>query len=690
MAYAQSHKIEYKDYADIDTRIEIWTDGYSGSIEECESGDDPLNVDIASFSPTIFMAVIGTGATIKLNSATGGQFMGLYTINPVKRMIKIFKNNHAYPWWLGYINPEQYGEGYSRAQDYPVTINCNDGFNALTRFKYLDGSGNNYTSLESYWNILTRIITKMGLPFQYLYFATKLTSDDVTIGSSETLFHQLKTDQNNYYDEQNLPKTFRDVLEALLSCGLQIRWNNGSIFIYEPQMLADSSFSAKRFNSSFTYVDTVSLDPNLDISNDDINWDNEDQALDTLAGNSKQVIRFSPYGHDHAVPVIDLTDQSNWTGTPVWTETHKSGGGASIYYLSGITALGGFTLGSGAILGGKRTDLNTDPEIYIEGDYGYWVGNEFFKNTTANVWLSGVRGSSVLFKGKVFLRSKQWENDGLAHVGISAQSLIFKISIEIGDKRPHAENPRADYQWITSTTDFFYIKAHNSGSPIDDQWIDFQFQLPWNFPAGEMVITIYDDFKAYDDIVKWIDDTPLGIGGSTWAKVRFKDIEFQVIDVTDPVDGGRIGYKFTSAVLDDKKFTGTINEQFLNEGQEITLIQADGVNCADRGAIRKADNSYTTLWRKTGDSTSFLLPILLLRSIISQYQESLIQLSGTIEADALMDSNGGPSFLFTLQDSDYLSTRKLMFAGGTYNDFKRTLNGSFLEVKQEDLTINVE
>jgi len=81
---------------------------------------------------------------------------------------------------------------------------------------------------------------------------------------------------------------------------------------------------------------------------------------------------------------------------------------------------------------------------------------------------------------------------------------------------------------------------------------------------------------------------------------------------------------------------------------------------------------------------------LLLRSIISQYQESLIQLSGTIEADALMDSNGGPSFLFTLQDSDYLSTRKLMFAGGTYNDFKRTLNGSFLEVKQEDLTINVE
>jgi hypothetical protein len=173
-------------------------------------------------------------------------------------------------------------------------------------------------------------------------------------------------------------------------------------------------------------------------------------------------------------------------------------------------------------------------------------------------------------------------------------------------------------------------------------------------------------------------------------KVRFKELEYAIIDVQDPNDGGRTGYNIKPAALDDKKYIGKINEEFLNEGSEMTLIHADALNCSDRGAIRKSDGSFTTGWRKTGDSESHKVIETLLRSIISQYQDSLVQLSGTLEADALMGSNGGPCFLFTLQDSDYLPTPKMLFAGGTYNDFKRTLNGSYLEVKQEDLTIEVE
>ena len=689
MAFAQSHKIEYKDSADIDTRIEIWTDGYMGSVQECEAAEDPLNIDIAPFNQNVFTPVIGTGATMNVISVTNGQFMGLYTINPTKRMVKIFKNNASYPWWLGYINAEQYGEGYSRAENYPVTINCNDGFNILGRFKYIDGSGNNYKTIETNWNILKRIITKMGLPFQYLYFASILTPDGVTIGSSECLFHQLKADQNNYNNEQDLPMTFRDVLEALLkSYGLQIRWYNGCIIVYEPQMLAEASFTAKRFDSSFSYVSSGSLTFNLDITNGDINWDNEDQAFDTVAGNSKQVIRFSPYSYDHAQPVIDITDALNWTGTPAWTETHKPAGGASIYYLSGITAVNGFTLGAHASLTGKRTTLYDDPEIYFQCDYGIGTGDVFLQNTLSGRFLGGIRGSSILFKTKIYLNTKTWENDSVFIPSV-VKSLIFKIAIEVGSKRPVAANPAAPYEWITSTTDFFYIKAHDSGNAIDNRWIDVVFQIPWNFPSGELVIKIFDDFKAYDDITKWINDTPITVYMVT-PQVRFKDIEFPVIDVKDPSNGGRIGYNYANAALDDKKFTGTINEQFQNEGSEITLVHADAVNCSDRGAIRKYDETFTTGWKKTGDATSFLLPMLLLRSIISQYQDSLAQLSGTIEASALMASNGGPSFLFTLQDSDYLSTKKLLFAGGSYNDFKRTLNGSFLEIKQEDLTINVE
>jgi hypothetical protein len=199
VAFVQSHRIEYKDCADVDSRVEFHEDGYGGSVVDCELCEDPLNVDIAPMDPTVFIPVIGSGATIKLNSATNGQFLNLYTIDPVKRMVKIFKDNQANPWWLGYINAEQYGENYSRLEDYPVTINCNNGFNVLSRFKYLNGAAK-YTTLETKWAILTRILARIGLPYQYIYFATKLSCAGVTVGAGETLFHQLKADQLNYYD----------------------------------------------------------------------------------------------------------------------------------------------------------------------------------------------------------------------------------------------------------------------------------------------------------------------------------------------------------------------------------------------------------------------------------------------------------------------------------------------------------
>jgi hypothetical protein len=143
-------------------------------------------------------------------------------------------------------------------------------------------------------------------------------------------------------------------------------------------------------------------------------------------------------------------------------------------------------------------------------------------------------------------------------------------------------------------------------------------------------------------------------------------------------------------VNDDVEYKGELNVDFMNEAPEITLVHGDARNITDRAGIRRPNKSFTTyLWKKTGDTAYYRLADLLLRSIISQYRESLIQLSGTIEADSLMASNGGPGFLFTIQDQNYLSTRKMIFTGGNYNDFKRTLNGTFLEIKKDDLPINI-
>lgn len=687
MAFAQSHKIEYKDYTDIDTRIEIWEDGYTGPVTECEAGEDPLNVNIAPMDPTILTPVIGSGATIALNSATNGQLTGLYTINPVKRMIKLFKNNQANPWWLGYLNTEQYGEGYSRLENYPVTINCNDGFNVLNRFKYVDGNGANYTTLEVKWNILARILTKMGLPFQYLFFACGHTCDGVTIGASETLFHNLKVDQNNYNNEQNEPMNHRQVLETLLvPYGLQIRWHKGSILVYQPQMLTAASFSAQRYDSFFTYLDTVSLSLNYDISLGDINWDNEDQIKEIMSGFSRQKIRYSPYLQDGVIKEYDIKNRYIWTGTETWTQD-----GFGIQRLSGISSIAGHALYSGdipsyrnCVIAGHRRSNNEDTDIYFQKDMR--SDDKPFLTLTSGRNIAMRQGQFIIVTGQVYIQSKANEfSDGAS---VLAATAFFPMYVRIGGKGVTYNEITGEWDWATGDGGGITGLVTNMGTgSVCDKWLEWRALIPWNIPTGIIEIELLDP-KVYR---YYLNDTRL-LYADGLLNIRMKDFKARVFENgTLSAGGGIAGYEKTNEIENnDALYTGTLNIDFINEGPEIILNHADSVSMIDRGLIMKLDGAPSTGWRKQGDLISYRLVDLLLRAIISQYQDSLIQLSGTIEAGALMGLNGEPSFLFTLQDSNYLGTKKLIFNGGVYNDFKRTLNGSFLEIKQEDLTITIQ
>lgn len=684
MALVQSHKIEYKDCDNIDSRIELWEEVYGGALIECEAGEDPLIIDIAPMDPTIFMPVIGTGATITVLSVTTGQHLGLYTKNPIKKLVKIFKNNQALPWWLGYINTEQYGEDYSRLENYPVTIHCNNGFNVLNRFKYLNGLVK-YTTLETPWNILTRILAKTGLPYQYIYFASKLICDGVVVSANETIFHQLKEDQLNYYDENDEPMTYRAVLESLLlSYGLQIRQEEGSVFIYEPQMLADASFSAKRFNgSTYAYIDTVNVSRNFNISDEEINWDNEDSILDVVNGFSKQRIRYSPYPPIGAIEEIDVANRYLWTGTETWTADLYD-----ILRLSGITAIAGMTLTNCAIKGHKEktpiwvTDSTAEESIYIESSP--WLWERLLISVTKGFKVAKKEGQYLKVSGEVYIRSKYNELSETEARTI-ARRIEIPLNIEVDGKGASYDPDVVGWSW-EEVYDPMFLRAYINKLPEDiticDQWMPFSAVLPWNFPGGEVVLKIWDPE---------VFDTGTRLAWNQGMKAaRFKNLKIHAIEGGEFLSTGWVKNANGKEIVDeDVLYQADLDDAFMNEAPEFTVINADAKNITDRGAVRKADNLFTSAWRKTGDAADFRLLDLLLRSIISQYQDSLLQLSGTLEAKELTGANGGPNFMFTLQDTDYSGTKKMMFNGGSYSDYNRTLNGSFLELKQEDLTISL-
>jgi hypothetical protein len=675
MAYGVRYRIEYKDSAGVDKKIDIEEKDYTGARTDVDAGADPLQIEIPEVA--VHDPIVAAGCSVSMISATNMMFLGLYSIDPQKIRIRIYAGTSTVPYFTGYGNTEVHGEEYTRLQDYEVTHYFNDGFAALERFKYLDGSGAKYTTLETMWNVLTRIITKMGLPFEFLYFACRHTCDGVTIDSDETLWHNLQIDQLNYYDEQDEPMTYRQVLEALLQpFGLQIRWVDGSLLICEAQMLADANFSAKKFNSTFAYLSTGNLAFNYDISAEEINWDGEDQRHDVIGGYSRQKIRYSPYILDGLLKNTDITNRFKWSGTEAWAADEHG-----IQRLSGITAVAGFTMGEDVELAGHKAQLWSEEEdIYFQKGGPMTGGTQVLMITTDSFNVGKIDNQRIAITGEVYISSFGYElQEGTNPVIIGW--IKIPLTIEVDGKGPFMNNETHEWEWgsgyVLTTAGSAYLEAGEV--TLCDRWVSFKTWVPRNIPGGIAVLKMYNP-KLYaaenstEEHWNW-----------DWGKIRYKNIKATVFDVPNgnDINGAQ------EITNDDQEYKGEINVTFVNEASGITLFHADAKNMTDRGALRLLDKNFTTGWRKTGDSVSYRLVDLLLRAIQSQYQDSLNKLTGTIEAEELMQANGGPGFLFTLQDTDNLGSRKLLFMGGTYNDFYRTLNGTFLEIKQEDLTINI-
>jgi hypothetical protein len=667
MEYGVRYRVEYKDSAGVMKKIDIEELDYAGSVIDCEAGDDPLVIEIPAADPITHIPVIASGCTINMISTSSMMFLGLYSINPQKLRVRIYAGTSSVPYFVGYGTPEVHNESYARLQDYDVFLYCNDGFAVLERFKYLDAGGAKYTTLETLWTILTRILTKMGLPFEYLYFACRLQEYGVTVGGTETIFHQLLIDQENYYNEKDEPMTFREVLEAILTTfGLQIRWRAGSLIICEPQMLAETNFSAKRFNPAYAYVDTVTLTLNFDISNEDINWDNEDQRLDTKSGYSRQVIRYSPYIREGAVKEVDVSNRFIWTGTETWTAD-----GYGILRLSGITAIAGISYGAGVSLTGRKRSADDEEDIYLERN-AWNIGYVILDISGYKIGL--VEGQALRVTGEVFIKTKDDEfNDSVASV--TANRIEIPVNLEIDGKGLAWNGTYWDWN-VTYDPVAYKAKVYKATGDVTvcDRWMNFSIELPGYIANGPAILKVGDP-EVY---AASIGGSPL-MGGDGMKHARLRNLKVRAFEGAKEISN------------DDVEYKGVLDIAFLNEAPGITLAHGDARNITDRAGIRRANKSFTTdNWKKTVDTLwSYRLSDLLLRSIISQYKDSLQQLSGTIEADALMLANGGPGFLFTIQDMDNLSTRKLLFTGGTYNDFYRTLNGTFLEIKQDDLTINI-
>ena len=204
--------------------------------------------------------ICGSSATLKIISPGDRTYEDLYTIEPGRIRMDVYKNEILY--WSGTLDPEFYEEPYEQARGYVVQLTFSD-FGILDRFEY-DLSGMRTTR-----EIVQYVINRAGIA--YADINTDLVSTKL-IGGRPIAGGALSVRSENFIDEDGVASTLEDVLKGILQpLALRIVQRAGVIYLYDLNGLYNAG-TAKA-----------------------IAWDGDSQTMgvDKVANNV--IVSFSPY-----------------------------------------------------------------------------------------------------------------------------------------------------------------------------------------------------------------------------------------------------------------------------------------------------------------------------------------------------------------------------------------------------------
>lgn len=207
--------------------------------------------------------VMSSSATLTIVSKTDRQLVDLYTVEAGSVRMDVLLNNKLY--WSGTLDPELYEEPYSYKEEYDVTLTFTD-FAILSRKQYT------LTGFVSFEQLVETCLQESGIQYDTIkkHISTKLDA-----ALSTTVYDDTSYLSDNFYDEDGVAMTLREVLDALLQpYALQLRQKNGHVYIYDLNALS----------SAFSPTEIV--------------WDSNDARLEVDKVYNNVKVSFSPYEND--------------------------------------------------------------------------------------------------------------------------------------------------------------------------------------------------------------------------------------------------------------------------------------------------------------------------------------------------------------------------------------------------------
>lgn len=224
---------EFKGFDNILNRVEILTKD-TVKVEEIKATDVPFVLqygDVKKLTP-----LQGSGATLSLISTTIFQFDNLHTDNMQDYLVKFYRGGSLY--WMGWLDPELYEENLALYPPYTVEFTAAD-FNILERLKFTSDTEARYTDVQPMITQLKRCFNKQAIPFSKLYIGCTTTAGGITLLPSESLLHKLYIQSANFYDEEDMPMSCKEVIESILKpFGLMMVQRDASVYIYDYNTVA--------------------------------------------------------------------------------------------------------------------------------------------------------------------------------------------------------------------------------------------------------------------------------------------------------------------------------------------------------------------------------------------------------------------------------------------------------------------
>lgn len=256
------YKGEFFSKAGILWRVELWQD----AVEEYDvigrldfPADDPLVIEWGETDK--LEPVQSSKATLTVVSRVDRQYKDLYTVETGSIRMDVYRNDMLY--WSGTMDTELYEEPFSYEKEYEVILTFSD-FAVLDRLKFpMHGC-------LSLMELLQEALRCSFIHFRDMqqYLSTFREEDT----SSDTLLIHTCINCGNFYDEDNEPMTWREVLDEILRpFAMRIIQRCGCIYIYDLNALLE------------------------ELTPEQIRWEGTDAVLGVDAVYKSVKVSFSPY-----------------------------------------------------------------------------------------------------------------------------------------------------------------------------------------------------------------------------------------------------------------------------------------------------------------------------------------------------------------------------------------------------------